>query len=110
MNSRPPTWLYLTAILGVSAIGVGGIVVLEWLRPDVDRGVILQIVGFLTPTVAAMLALIRAELNGRGIEQVKQQAAVAADAASVAAERAVATESKVRDTAAAVKKLAGEKP
>lgn len=63
---------YLVAILGLSAIGVAGMIVLEKIRPDVDRGLILQMFGFLAPTLLGLLALLRGVSNGTQIAEVKE--------------------------------------
>jgi len=76
-ESRHIAW-YVAAVVGISAVGVAGVVALEVLQPNVDRGLIVTIIGFLTPTVVALLALIRGEGNSQQIARVAEHAEKAA--------------------------------
>ena len=55
-------WIYVLAILGMSFLGVSAIVAITIGRPESDNtAVIVSIVGFLTPTLAAILAILKVQ-------------------------------------------------
>ena len=62
---------YLLAVVALSGIGGLGLVVLEIFRPDYDRGLVVQLFGFLAPTLVALLALIRSEANAEAVKETK---------------------------------------
>jgi hypothetical protein len=73
-----PAVLYVSAVLGIILIAVGGVVSLEVLRPDgVNTQAAYTIVGICTPTLAVLIGLIKSIGNGQAIEEAKQTAATA---------------------------------
>jgi hypothetical protein len=68
-----PAVLYLLGILGLSAVGVAGVVALEVLRPDgYNTAAVGQILAILTPTVAILVAALKSVQNGQAIQEVKE--------------------------------------
>lgn len=78
---------YLVAVLGISGLGIGSLLVLELVRGEVDRGLVAQILSIVLPTLTALLALLRGLDNGQQIrevkESVKEGTAAAVDAAAL---------------------------
>jgi hypothetical protein len=80
-----PAALYLIGVIVLSAIGVGGLVAIEWLRPgDYNTAIIGQIIGLIGPSIIGLMVLLRSVHNGQAIEEVKQTAVVAANETRVA--------------------------
>jgi hypothetical protein len=61
----------LRAITIMSGIGVAGIVAVEALRPKEDNAqIIFTILGFLSPTMVAVLALLKAHENREAVKDL----------------------------------------
>ena len=86
------TGKYLTAILGALLLGIGGLAVILWLRPEYDPVLVAgMIFAFLTPTTTSLLSFMKAEeakeqakethlsVNSR-LDKFIEQASVAAKA------------------------------
>ena len=69
-----PANAYLWAIVALTGIGVGALVLLDVFRSDVDRGLVAQILSIVLPTLAALLALLRGVANGQEIREVREVA------------------------------------
>lgn len=63
---------YLIAVVAITGIGVVALVMLEIFRGDVDRGLVAQVIAIILPTLAALLTLLRGEVNGQKIQSVEQ--------------------------------------
>lgn len=68
--SASHTMLYVAAVIVLSVVGVGSIVALQLLNPEKDHSAtIVVILGFLVPTVTALLAgavsQVQKSVNGR---------------------------------------------
>jgi hypothetical protein len=61
---------YLAAILAVTGFGVAALVVLEVVRGEVDRGLVAQVIAIVLPTLAALLALLRTEVNAQVLREL----------------------------------------
>lgn len=86
------TGLYVLGIFGLAAIAVAGMVVAEVLRPgEINTALTGQILGIVTPAIAALILLLKSAANGQAIEEVKQKADTAATAAVTAKTVAAAT-------------------
>jgi hypothetical protein len=72
--------LYVLGIIGLSAVAVAGMVAAEVLRPnDLNTALTGQILGIVTPTIAALVVLIKSAANAQALEEVKQKQDVADD-------------------------------
>lgn len=78
----------VAGVLGIVAIGVGGMVALEIFRPggDWNSNVTTNIISVCTTVLTVLLSILKSQANGNAIEQVKQHAQIAAIAAAQAAE------------------------
>jgi hypothetical protein len=74
-----PAALYLIGVIVLSAIGVAGLVSIEWLRPgDYNTAIVGQIIGLIGPSIIGLMILLRSVHNGQAIEEAKLTAAIAA--------------------------------
>jgi hypothetical protein len=69
---RVPGGLVIHAVVSISFLGAGAIVAITLLRPGHDNtALILSVLGFLAPTVAALLALAKSVQNGAVMERLE---------------------------------------
>jgi protein-S-isoprenylcysteine O-methyltransferase Ste14 len=69
---------YLLAIVALTTVGVGAVVILDATQPNgANVTLITQVLGILTPTLAVLISLLKSVQNGQAI----QQAAVKAEEA-----------------------------
>lgn len=95
-----PVYLLL-AVLGITAIGAASVVALEVLRPaGYNSQAAYTIIGFLTPTVVSILALIKSSGNGQTLKHIHDCQHETAQKADIAAKASIATEEKVAEIAA----------
>lgn len=93
--------LYLIGVVALSTIGVGGLILIEWLRPgDFNTAIVGQIVTLIGPSIIGLMILLRSVANGEALKEVKKTAAITADKADRAAKN---TEAVPSVTAEAVK-------
>jgi hypothetical protein len=69
------TGKYLTAILGSLVIGIGGVALLIWLRPDYDPLLVAGVIfAFLTPTTTSLLSFFKASEAKEQAQETAEQA------------------------------------
>jgi hypothetical protein len=62
--------LLLAAIVGLSLIGVAGIVAIEVSGVEQPAPSIAQIIGFVAPVLVALIALLRSTMNAESLDQL----------------------------------------
>ena len=100
---KPPDfYLLIASIFGLSLIGVLAIILISFLRPNIDNTVLITtVIGFLTPTLASLIAVVKSFHNANAIEELHlavnsrltellQQTSLAANLAGRAAAAAAA--------------------
>jgi hypothetical protein len=97
-------WAYLAAILGIVLIETVAIVALRIARVEIDQALIAQLLGIGTPTLVALLALLRGIGNSQEIQQTA--AKVEQHHAAVESQLAVNTE-LTADTRQTLKRIEG---
>jgi hypothetical protein len=65
-------WAYLAAILGIVLIETVAIVALRIARVEIDQALIAQLLGIGTPTLVALLALLRGIGNSQELARNTQ--------------------------------------
>lgn len=67
-----PAVAYVAAILGIVAIESAALVTLRIFKVEIDQALLAQLLGIGTPTLVALLALLRGIGNSQEIQQAKQ--------------------------------------
>ena len=82
----------LASIFGLSLAGVAAVLIISYLRPNIDNTLLITtVIGFLTPTLASLIAVIKGFTNASAIQdlhlivnsrltQLLQQTALASEA------------------------------
>ena len=61
----------MCAVFGLGITGVIAIIVISYLRPNVDNTLLIIIVlGFLTPTLASLIAVVKGFANANAIQEL----------------------------------------
>lgn len=84
-----PAAMYLIGVVSLSAIGVGGLVAIEWLRPgDYNTAIVGQMITLIGPSIIGLMILIRSTANGQALQEVRRGNEEAKSAAVAAAQNA----------------------
>lgn len=95
----------MSGMVALVAVGIGGMVAIEWLRPEGHNAQLnTEIVGVITIVAVQILGYIKSVINGQQIEQVKNKIDNAPAEVKQAADDAKATIKHEAATAAVVAK------
>jgi len=71
--------VYVIAVIAISLLALGSIVVLSVMRPLADNTLPILIMGFVAPTLAALLSVVRGQDTAKQLAATNEQVVVLHD-------------------------------